>query len=101
MGVSLSSTQPTGSAVGVVMTTGLPRYVMNPRTPRAELAYLCSRLNDEEIVPLIYLARRLEAGRVVYGSFEKATDKRVMLEELRAELADGLFYLTIELESHQ
>mgnify|MGYP000919611002 FL=1 len=71
------------------------------RPPREKLRYCLDRLNDEEIRPLAYLAERLLLGKEVYGSFEKATDKRLMLEELRAELADGLFYLTIELESHQ
>ncbi len=71
---------------------------VNPRTPRAELLYLCSRLNNEEILPLLYLARRLCAGRDTYGPYRPATDRRNMLEELRAELADGLFYLTAELE---
>lgn len=67
-------------------------------THREKLLHLASQLNEEEILPLIYLAQRLVQGKEVYGSFRKATDKRDMLEELRAELADGLFYLTVELE---
>lgn len=92
----MSFVEPTAPTAGA---TDLATLQLYRRTCREKLLYCLDRLNDEEIRPLAYLAERLLLGKEVYGSFEKATDKRVMLEELRAELADGLFYLTAELET--
>ena len=63
---------------------------------RAELHAFIDAATDDEIRPVAYLASRIAAGRTQYGPLHLATDRRAWLEELRAELADAVAYLTWE-----
>lgn len=59
-----------------------------------QLLSVCQGLNEDELRPILYLAERTRQGREAYGAIFPTTDPRDFAEELRAELADALNYVT-------
>jgi hypothetical protein len=76
------------------------RRTLREKGPAAEeLGVIAGDLNDDELAPVVALARRIAAGRKQYGELRLAQDTREWRAELRAELADALAYLEWEARS--
>ena len=59
---------------------------------RAELAEILSRCSDDEIESFLYMARRVDKARAIYGALDLDSDTRDWAEEERQEHADAAMY---------